>query len=1091
MPDMERLAQIVLEFLEAETWLETRDIVEMERDLLLTDQADQVLKAHQDQHRGNADRSRFIQFHRQLLRDCREKGTDMAFEPLMPPDETPDISSFQMTVIKMSGPSALKMISEQNPETAPVIDCLFKTGPLIDKLLRESPRRHQDDRINRLLAIRDILTMLSEPIESTADLTRHIDGLREGLTLIDRNEDPDRWAMFQALLANRLHDNPLGDRAENLEQAIEHHELSLEIYNRDEYPDQWAMAQVMLASTYLRRIRGDRSANIEKCIACCQLAEEVYNPREFPEWWLEIQMVLGEAYRNRIEGNRADNMELAIEIYQVAIEVAERMDLSTETVGIHHHLGNIYLERIRGDRAENIELAISHSQQAIEMIYRPDRPTDWASAQNSLGNAYADRVWGKRSDNLEKSIEHHELALKVRTRTEYPQDWASTQNNLALTYLERQQGSREENIEKAIQCFENALEVYTRISHPERWGMVLHNLAIAYMDRKTGSRVSNIEQAIDYYQQALEVRTRTASPFNWAMTQLNLGLAYAKYPGNLAENSARAIHHYEQALEIYTLDAYPMSYLGIQRNLGNLYFGNRNWEAAKQAYIAAIEAGNLLLEESYSRTGRQKAVGETACLFSRVAYCLLHGNEPAAALSMLEKGKTRLLAEALALSSTDDASLLKDEQKTLDDSRVVIRMLEDGLQPVSEERFTDENLRRIREWKRKQLEEKREQLKNLVQAIREERPDFIPTEIELPVLLALIPENSALVAPLITAQGSAIFIVPHGVETLSESHVVFLNDFKEAHLNALLEGSEDRPGWQREYLAFRVGGLAETWKAAIDRICGGVWDRLFGPVHDQLQKLGVKQIILMPSGGMQLLPLHAAWRMENGKKRYLLDDYEISYAPSGYALDISRRRAAERSGKAALVVGINDYADARIQPLTNAVTEARALGDLLDARLLLNAAATQSVVTMKASGCAYLHLSCHGYFDWGNTMASGLICYDESLTLAEIICELDLDSSLLVTLSACETGIIETGSSPDEYIGLPAGFLQAGVPAVVSSLWMVDDRSTAQLMERFYRNHLEAGMSLPAALRAAQLWLRDSTDYSHPYYWAAFTYMGG
>jgi CHAT domain-containing protein len=62
-----------------------------------------------------------------------------------------------------------------------------------------------------------------------------------------------------------------------------------------------------------------------------------------------------------------------------------------------------------------------------------------------------------------------------------------------------------------------------------------------------------------------------------------------------------------------------------------------------------------------------------------------------------------------------------------------------------------------------------------------------------------------------------------------------------------------------------------------------------------------------------------------------------------------------------------------------------------------------------------------------------------------------MSSARLVTLSACETGItdIKTGSS-DEFVGLPAGFMLAGVPCVVSSLWSVPDISTAILMERFY-----------------------------------------
>jgi CHAT domain-containing protein len=86
-------------------------------------------------------------------------------------------------------------------------------------------------------------------------------------------------------------------------------------------------------------------------------------------------------------------------------------------------------------------------------------------------------------------------------------------------------------------------------------------------------------------------------------------------------------------------------------------------------------------------------------------------------------------------------------------------------------------------------------------------------------------------------------------------------------------------------------------------------------------------------------------------------------------------------------------------------------------------------------------------------------------------------------MSACETGLVDPGDLADEYIGLPGGFVLAGAPAVVSSLWKVDDLSTALLMERFYENLLrgdpdedsDIGSPLPPAeaLRRAQIWLRD------------------
>ena len=77
------------------------------------------------------------------------------------------------------------------------------------------------------------------------------------------------------------------------------------------------------------------------------------------------------------------------------------------------------------------------------------------------------------------------------------------------------------------------------------------------------------------------------------------------------------------------------------------------------------------------------------------------------------------------------------------------------------------------------------------------------------------------------------------------------------------------------------------------------------------------------------------------------------------------------------------------------------------------------------------------------------------MTLRDLLdSDLDLSASRLAVLSACQTGIIDFRRIPDEAIGFPAGLLQAGVPGVVSTLWLVDDISTALLLARFYRHHL-------------------------------------
>ncbi|MCI0389801.1 MAG: tetratricopeptide repeat protein [Acidobacteria bacterium] len=144
-----------------------------------------------------------------------------------------------------------------------------------------------------------------------------------------------------------------------------------------------------------------------------------------------------------------------------------------------------------------------------------------------------------------------------------------------------------------------------------------------------------------------------------------------------------------------------------------------------------------------------------------------------------------------------------------------------------------------------------------------------------------------------------------------------------------------------------------------------------------------------------------------------------------------------------------------------------------------------------------IHLATHGFLNSLNPELSGLAfsLVDEKgspqngFLLAPEIYNLKLPVADLIVLSACQTGLGKEVRG-EGVVGLTRGFMYAGAPRVVVSLWNVNDRATADLMKRFYQGMLVKGLRPAAALRAAQIELLKLPEWRAPYYWAAFGLQG-
>ncbi|WP_333150625.1 CHAT domain-containing tetratricopeptide repeat protein [Microcoleus sp. B9-D4] len=197
-----------------------------------------------------------------------------------------------------------------------------------------------------------------------------------------------------------------------------------------------------------------------------------------------------------------------------------------------------------------------------------------------------------------------------------------------------------------------------------------------------------------------------------------------------------------------------------------------------------------------------------------------------------------------------------------------------------------------------------------------------------------------------------------------------------------------------------------------------------------------------------------------------------------------------------------------------------------------NATTKTAIIEALKANSGIFHYTGHAYHNTEKSEASALmLAKDEELTLTDIL-QLKLVNYYLVCLSACETGITKKGELIDEFVGIASGFLPE-TNYIISTLWRVDERSSALLMIYFYQLWKQ-GIQPPFALQQAKDWLRELTNgklgewyagellpllreaefksifffemeasrlqenlakieekpYNHPYHWAAFTITG-
>jgi CHAT domain-containing protein len=899
----------------------------------------------------------------------------------------------------------------------------------------------------------------SQKAPTDSDPEKAIAAYEAALTALTRAQQPDEWADTQNKLGGAYLNRTRGDRADNVEKSIAAYEASLTVFTRTHKSGKWTPTQNNLGIAYGDRIRGDRADNLEKSIALHLAALTGYTRERFPVEWAAVQTNLGNRYRQRTRGDQADNLEKAIAALEAALTVRTRAQRPGEWAETQNNLGNAYLYRIRGDRADNLERAIAGYAATLTVYTRAALPRDWAETQNNLGVAYQNRIRGDQAENLEKAIAAYEAGLTVMTRAALPRHWAQTQNNLGAAYRKRIRGDRADNLEKAIAAHEGALAVRTRAALPDDWAATQNNLGLAYAARVRGDQADNLEQAIAAHEAALTVFTRAQLPGDWAQTQSNLGEAYRKrIRGERADNLKKAIVAYEAALTVRTRAQRPRDHLHTGRLLGEALAEARQWHKAGLIYADARGAFLQLFGLGLNDAEARDLIVEAGPLFADAAFAAAARGEPRAALDLANEGRARQLRVALRRQGVELPAEKRPRHAALTTEL-------SGLESIAGSAKGADAAAALER----------------VAILRKELSDLIAPHLpqEARLTREVVPEGGAVVVPIVTRLGGKVLIAANGSRPAGSDPIITVVDLPQltsARLDQLMRGDGKTDGWLGAYQA--QGPRYAQWLAAIEGLGPELW-ALIGESADRgLKARGLKpgaRVAILPTAALGLLPLGLA--QDPASRRRLVETWEIVQAPSFEALAAAATQAAA-AVTPSLAAIINPTGDLPFTEIEGALVAERFVGR---PQLKLDASvATADLVVAALKGKSHWHFASHGAFDWNDARQSGLVMREgERLTVGRLIeAQGSLGRPRLVVLSACETGLYDIDRNPDEFVGLPATFMQAGAAGVVGSLWQVDDLATALLMAKFYDLHLGGpggGVAPPTALSQAQVWLRNST----------------
>ncbi|WP_251958920.1 CHAT domain-containing protein [Nostoc commune] len=659
---------------------------------------------------------------------------------------------------------------------------------------------------------------------------------------------------------------------------------------------------------------------------------------------------------------------------------------------------------------------------------------------------------------------------------------------VALFYLEQ--------FVEAIACYDNALQI--KQDYWEAWigrgtaighlvnSDVLQNLLSSITAANPALQLGGYEGKVASYEEGLKHLRTDTHPEGWGRLHLAIANTYyeeGKKHTNTRDYWRKAASEYHQALLTLTLEYFPQLHLEVLQSLSKVLMGLGQTTQVQELLQRGTDLLRQLLSEETRSDESKKQLALKFAGFDQLAVDLaVESGDLVEAWEIAEQGKNACLNWLLSGWNDNIYSPYYGAiQQLFNPTTAIIYW---HISPVALHTFI----------------------------LKDQAPS--------PILLFTPMQDTGAISLGEDAIRLNELPLPEAVQRLIEFET-WLED------------------WHQQYQEYRTTAQDKeskshhSWRTEMEEKLLQLYEILnISTIAQELE--GITQLVLIPHRDLYKLPIHTLFHLSSPSPEELPNvesNFSVTYLPSAQ-IGLSIRTEDIWQWQNKFLLSVEHPESTGYPTLKFAKLESEIVSQMFNnIQRIQGAEATKSIVENALSdNYNILHFTGHVANNLAEPKKSELaLAGEDRLTLDEI-CQQNLGSYNLITLSACENLSTSNHTINSEYVSLVSGFVSQGVPHVVSTLWSVESSASALVMIEFYRR-LQPNKSAVTALAEATRWLKELTAgeltkwyedilnnlhpeevriqtylttqlyrnskmasdknlYNHPYYWAAFTITG-